>query len=195
MRDIGVGGVVACYGDKKMIITDGGSLRFYTSGLMWGVNTNKNINRIEQNIYGVDEVANAFMIPRNVFEDVGGFDEENFPIDMDEADICKRIKDMGYRIVMNPTTVCYHDSQTYSNIPDFRRPMNGYFMGRNKVLYQKKHLKKMQYVIYILIFMPMTVFGYFLCLSYRRKFKMFSYFLKGTIDGILGVYENQFQKK
>lgn len=191
--NIGVMGMTACYSTKKMLIADGGSLRYYTSGFMKGVRTNERFWEVDQEIYAVDEVANAFMIPRALFVEVGGFDEVNFPIDLDEADICKRIMDMGYLITMNPKAICYHNSVTYSAIPDFRRPMNAFFMGRNKILYQRKHLSKPQLLIYFLIFFPITVLGYLACLLYRGKPAMCFHFLKGILHGLQDSRSNPYQ--
>lgn len=192
---IGVIGVVACYSNKNMLVADGGSLRHYVSGFTYGMNTNRRIWELDiYNNYIVDEVANAFMIRRDVFEAVGGFDEKNFPIDLDEADICKRIKNMGYRIVMNPMAICYHSSQTYSLIPDFRRPMNAYFMGRNRVIFQRKHLNPLKYMIYLSVFMPIFVGAYCVCLLYRRKPEMVLHFLKGVRDGLAKNFSNPYQR-
>ena len=204
-EEVGVVGMTACYDDKKLIVADGGSKRDYLTGFTEGINTNKRIYEIDTHIgkftgfdfetYDVDEVANAFMIRRDVFEAVGGLDEENFPIDLDEADICKRIKDMGYRIVMNPRAICYHKSQTYSHIPNFRRPMNAYFMGRNRVLYQRKHNSHLRYGVYFVFFMPVFVLYYAASLVYRKKPLMIVHFVKGVIDGILGRKQNKYQKR
>ncbi|MBX4216113.1 glycosyltransferase [Candidatus Parcubacteria bacterium] len=191
---VGVMGMVACYDDKKKLVADGGSIRWMTSGFMWGKNTNRRVYEIEDNIYLVSEVANAFMIRRDVFEEVGGFDEKNFPIDLDEADICKRIKNMGYLILMNPKARCYHKSQTYSAVPDFRRPMNAYMMGRNRILYQKKHLSRIKLFVYFSLFFPIFYFAYCACLIYRKKPGMVVHFTKGVIDGIQGRFQNQFQQ-
>ena len=184
-KKIGVMGMTACYDDKKMKVADGGSKRNYLTGFTSGFYTNELIYEIPYSlIYQVDEVANAFMIPRHVFEEVGGFDEVNFPIDLDEADLCKRIKDMGYQIVMNPKAICYHKSQTYSPVPDFRRPFNAYTMGRNKVYYQRKHLSFIAYSVYLICFFWMTPFFYSVSLLYRGKLKILFYFLWGVIDGV-----------
>ncbi len=189
---VGVVGIMACYDDKKDTIADGGSDRNMLTGFMRGINTNfKRIQIVGP--YEVDEVANAFIIPGHIFYEVMGFDEKNFPIDLDEADICRRIKDKGYKVVMCPEAVCYHKSQTYSIIPDFRRPRNAYFMGRNRQLFQRKHLSLMQFVIYILVFMPFFVISYCLCLLYRRKIAMIGHFLKGVIDGLSGRLKNTYQ--
>src|SRR3990167_6231288 len=181
--EIGVFGFVACYDDKKELVADGGSKRNYLTGFTRGKNTNARIEMLS-GIYCVDEVANAFMIPRALFEEVGGFDEENFPIDLDEADICKRIKNLGYSIVMVPQVIVYHHSQTYDGIADFRRPLNAYTMGRNKVFFQRKHLDFFSYSIYLICFLWLTIIAYSFCLLWRRRPKMLACFLWGIFDGI-----------
>lgn len=206
---IGVMGMTACYDDRKMVVADGGSQRSMLTGFTYGRYTNEKLTNpyiykvywdgaysetgYPQKNYPVDEVANAFMIRRDVFEASGGFDEENFPIDLDEADICKRIKDMGYKIVMNPKAICYHKSQTYSHIPDFRRPLNAYFMGRNRVLFQRKHNSALCYGLYLAFFMPVFVGFYVFSLLYRKKPGMIPHFLKGVFDGLRGCRKNQYQ--
>lgn len=185
----GVIGMVACYHDKPMLVADGGSVRYYISGFTRGLWTNWPIYDTCSwvgEVYEVDEVANAFMIRRDVFDLVGGFDEQNFPIDLDEADICKRIKDLGYLVCMNQKAICYHKSQTYSCVPDFRRPMSAYFMGRNRIFYQRKHLNKFQLALYFLFFFPLFVLAYCACLLYRRKPWMVLHFLLGVFHGIVG---------
>jgi len=192
---VGVMGMVACYHDKKKRVADGGSMRNYLTGFTEGKFTNERVFDLLPWCYPVDEVANAFMIQREVFYDLGCFDEINFPIDLDEADFCKRAKDAGYQIVMNPKAICYHKSQTYSHIPDFRRPMNAYFMGRNRILYQRKHNHALHYACYVVLFMPVFVCFYLVSLLYRKKPSMIVHFIKGVFDGLQGRLENKYQKR
>ena len=183
-RSIGIMGMVACYDDRPKVVADGGSFRNYLTGFMKGLFTNTSILAMPKDIYEVDEVANAFMMRRQLFRKLGGFDQIRFPMDLDEADICYRAKKAGYRIVMCPEAVCYHKSITYSYIPDFRRPQNAYYMGRNRVLFQRKHSNTMQWLTYLAIFMPVFVLSYCLCLLYRRKPEMVYHFLKGVLHGL-----------
>lgn len=193
--NIGVMGMVACYDDKKKLIADGGSKRWYLSGFTWGVNTNKPLCDVLTYVYKVDEVANAFMISRRLFESLGGLDEENFPIDLDEADFCKRAKNVGYKIVMNPKAICYHRSITYSHIPNFRRPMNAYCMGNHRIRYQRKHLNALSFGVFSIIFCPIFVCFYTASLVWKRNPRMIVPFLKGVIDGFLNRRTNQYQKR
>lgn len=195
--NIGVMGMTACYADRKRIIADGGSSRNFLTGFTKNWRTNQKIyDPIPEAAKGkIDEVANAFMIRKSVFEDVGGFDEENFPIELDEADICKRIKDMGYAVVMNPRAICYHASYNYSHIPDFRRQFCASYHGRNRILFQRKHNSTLRYWLYLIVFMPVFVVFYTASLLWRRKPAMVWHFLRGLWDGLRGRRENTYQQK
>ncbi|MEM2614514.1 MAG: glycosyltransferase [Nitrososphaerota archaeon] len=51
--------------------------------------------------------AACLMIRRNVFEEVGGFDE-NLKIAYGDVDLCLRVREKGYRIVYTPYAMLYH---------------------------------------------------------------------------------------
>ncbi|MBF0223899.1 MAG: glycosyltransferase family 2 protein [Desulfobacterales bacterium] len=56
----------------------------------------------------VDWVSGACMIlRRDVFEQTGGFDE-GFFMYWEDADLCKRLKKMGWRVVYYPKPIVYH---------------------------------------------------------------------------------------
>ena len=202
---IGVMGMTACYHDKKMVVADGGSLRNMLTGFTKGIRTNFPLwvmptcawsdDRDFSEIYQVDEIANAFIIPRHIFEETGGFDEENFPIDLDEADLCKRIKDMGYRIVMNPSAICYHKSITYNGIPNFRRPISAYFLSRNIILYQRKHLNALSFGVFVVVFLPIRFCFYTASMLWNKNVQMIPHMMKGYFDGLRGCRTNKYQQK
>lgn len=193
---VAVIGMMACYQDKPMMVADGGSLRNYLTGFTFGLNTNcKKLTVQRYGRYRVDEVANAFMIRREVFEAVGGFDEVNFPMDMNESDICKRIKDMGYLIVMNPKAVCYHKSVTYNAFPTFRRALYAYHHGRGRILYSRKFNHGLRYCLHISIFLPLFFCFYTTSLLARRNFKVIIPFWRGIFDGLRNHKTNKYQSR
>jgi hypothetical protein len=186
---IGIVGMVALYANKKEYIADGGSNRILITGFTTGINTNKDIKQIIEP-YEVDEVANAFMVRRDLFLKLGGFDEKTFPIDLDEADLCLRARKLGYKVIVSPEAITYHDSITYSCFPDFRREKSAFYMGRNRVLFQRKHLNKLSLVVYAVAFLPLFITSYVGCLLIRRKFNMIYFFIKGVWHGIRNKKEN-----
>lgn len=185
--DIGIMGITACYDNNPDYVADGGSKRDYSTGFTKGLYTNSHVKDLPKEPYEVDEVANAFIMRRQLFRNLRGFDQTNFPIDLDEADLCRRVKKSGKKVVMCPMAQCCHKSQTYSWLPDFRRPMNAYFMGRNKILYARKHGDVMA-----LLLSPVMIIAYCIALLYRKKPWMIVHFLKGTYDGLFSRSENQY---
>jgi len=68
----------------------------------WLLNWNKN------SIKEVDVVpGTAFVIRRNIFEKVGGFDERFF-LFFEESDLCKRVRSLGYKIIIKPESKIIH---------------------------------------------------------------------------------------
>lgn len=56
----------------------------------------------------VDVIAGcAFVILKNVFEEIRGFDERFF-LFFEEADLCRRVKNLGYKIWINPRAKIVH---------------------------------------------------------------------------------------
>ena len=51
------------------------------------------------------------MVPRRIFEAVGGFDEETFFLYCDDVDLSWRIREAGYDIVIQPAAVVFHDKE------------------------------------------------------------------------------------
>ncbi len=52
--------------------------------------------------------AACMLVPRRVFDEVDGFDEEEFAIAFNDVDLCLKIRSAGYRIVFTPFAELYH---------------------------------------------------------------------------------------
>ena len=186
---VGVVGFVACYDDKKDLVADGGSKRNYLTGFTTGMNTNARWSDLKEP-YEVDEVANAFLMHSETFYDLYGFDEKNFPIELDEADFCRRVKDLGLKIMMCPNARCYHKSVTYSFIPTFRRAKSAFYHGRNRINYQRSANSRLRYGVYLVFFMPVFICFYSLSLLWNRKPIILLHFLRGVLNGIFNRRKN-----
>ncbi len=111
----------------------------------------------------------AMFVKREVFMEVSGFDEKFF-LYSEDVDICKRIKDKGYRILYLPFIEALHFGSHSSKHLDNR------IFVRNKalLLYASKHYNKWQYLLYkvgILVnmiekFILTITFGF---LIYRKR--------------------------
>ena len=52
--------------------------------------------------------AACIMLRKSIFEEVGGFDEENLRVSFNDVDLCLRIRERGYSILYTPYAELYH---------------------------------------------------------------------------------------
>jgi O-antigen biosynthesis protein len=63
----------------------------------------------------------CMMMRRDVFEQVGRFDQENLPTCFQDVDLCLKVVERGYRIVYTPYAKLYHyESDTKSSVAELR---------------------------------------------------------------------------
>ncbi len=86
----------------------------------------------------VEQPAGACLaIRRETFEDMGGFDENFFPVWFEDVDFCRRASDRGWKIVYCPDAVFVHaGGHSVTQIPFQQRQAYWY---RNLLLYFAKH--------------------------------------------------------
>jgi GT2 family glycosyltransferase len=78
----------------------------------------------------------AMILRKNVFEEIGGFDEKFF-LFYEDADLCKRLTDAGYKIYYFPFSKIVHFKGENVNT-DFES--STYFYSKqSQLLYYKKH--------------------------------------------------------
>jgi GT2 family glycosyltransferase len=175
--NVGIAAAVAC-DVWSMRVVDGGAKRWLLSGFQHGLYIQRKRRDLPGIPYPVHEVANAFMVRRNLpFR----FDEQ-FPMDMDEADLCLRVRKAGYKVVYVPRAVVFHDPVPV--VPKFRREQSAFHMARNRVVFQKKHLKWWQFVIFMSTFFLLFVFIYTLSLVINGQSKFLKSFFKGVWRGV-----------
>jgi GT2 family glycosyltransferase len=68
-----------------------------------------------QNLSAV--TAACFVVPAQVYAEIGGFDERNLTVAFNDVDLCLRISERGYRIVWTPYAELYHH-ESASRGPD-----------------------------------------------------------------------------
>lgn len=84
----------------------------------------------------VEQIMGAFFIVRNkVFKELKGFDERFF-VYYEEVDLCKRIKDSGYKNLFYPNSQVFHQGGGTSNqVKDMRL----FYSLRSWLKYEEKH--------------------------------------------------------
>ena len=70
----------------------------------------------------------CMMVSKDIFEELGGFDEENLPIAYNDIDFCLRLNEKGYLVVYTPFAILYHHEAASRG---YREDPEAYFMLRN----------------------------------------------------------------
>jgi len=122
------------------------------------------------------DLPNAFMIKRRVIEEIGQFNEVDFPIDYDEADFGERVRKVGYKIMILPFSKVYHQrlsSRSDASTSDIRV----YYKMRSRIRFHRKYSMRLHFVAFAFLFLP------FFLLYALLTSKVYPS-LKGLIDGI-----------
>lgn len=87
-----------------------------------------------QNLTAV--TAACLVVRKDVYEGVGGFDEENFTITFNDVDLCLRIHEKGYRNLYTPYAELYHHESKTRGLMAFQSEED-YFSERWKPYIQR----------------------------------------------------------
>jgi len=89
----------------------------------------------------VEQPAGAFlMIRRDVWRQLGGFDEKFWPIWFEEVDFCRRALDEGYSFRYEPQAVAKHTGA--HSIPALTLEMRRIYWYRSLLRYSAKHFRR-----------------------------------------------------
>lgn len=132
-------------------------------------------------------LPNCFMVKRDDFEKVGGFDEKYF-IMYEEADLAEKIKKkLKKKIYLFSKAITYHDfpidnDEVNKNF-GFRSSERAYLTSRNRIYFMKRNASIFQFLIFVFVFNPLILVYYETGLLKNGQFqKAWSYF-KGFVNG------------
>jgi GT2 family glycosyltransferase len=103
------------------------------------VNTRYRCLKLDHSIrQPVDQPAGAFlMLRREVWQELGGFDETFWPLWFEDVDFCRRASERGYRFYYEPNAVANHTGA--HSIPALTVEMRRIYWYRSLLSYTVKH--------------------------------------------------------
>lgn len=142
-----------------------------------------------------DDFPNAFMIRKDVVEKIGLLDEKHFPIHYDEADYGERMRKNGFRVVCNPRAKIWHDYWDGKGARNktITSKMRAFYSGRNRIIFQKKHSKWWQFIIFAFVFHPLINIRYLYSIvkqssvTREKTIGLFVEYVKGICSGTYNV--------
>ena len=142
--------------------------------------------------YPTSYYPNGFMVPRAVYDAVGGFDEKYVQI-FEESDFGWLVREAGYECIVLTSARTEHLGFLEPGCtPELRRlgiekPYRTYCFARNRLRFARKHFSALQALSVSLVFAPLSALYYGAAALRRRRPDIAWAYLKGTVRGILGL--------
>jgi len=145
------------------------------------------VNEVDKGQY--DEIktveyveGSCLLAKREVLEKIGLFDTKYFAY-WEEADLCTRGYEAGYKSVYVPKAKIWHKVSASTD-----DPTKIYYYTRNKFWFMQKYANKMEYTSFLLLFFGFYFWNltcrYTLYGLYKRSLVHSSHFLKGIKNGL-----------
>lgn len=142
------------------------------------------INEIDSGQYNklmyVDYVeGSCILIKKDVIDKIGMLDSNYFAY-WEDTDWCMRGSKAGYKLAYVPSSKIWH-KVSGSNIGGLKI----YYLTRNRYLFIKKNASYAQRIIFLVYSLLFDFWvSSILYLVYSKNYTSFSYYVKGTIDGL-----------
>jgi len=174
------------YEKKDMIWCAGISRSYFTSITKYHLRDTKNI--VNKNITFSEDFPNAYLTRTNLAKSVGGFDEFYFPIHYEESDFAKKITNKGYRTLMVPKAITYHDvaNQDNKSIFEYQKPQRIFYTMRNRILFHRRYGSVFENLILFTVFIHLINFYYLIQLirsKIKNKNEYYKVFFYGIAEG------------
>lgn len=126
----------------------------------------------------VQNSGTAMLICRKVLNKIGGFDD--WFMCYFDPDYCLRAKKAGFITWYEPKAICFHDQSKDPNVWRPRVLNRAYLLGRNRVLFMRRHSP---HILTFILCVPILLGYYFIeALKFSQLSKFFQ-LLGGTIVG------------
>lgn len=146
----------------------------------------------EPTTYPTTYYPNGFMVPREIFNQVSGFDETYIQI-FEESDFGWKIREAGYNaFITTKARTDHHGFLEPDCVPELRqlgieKPYRTYCFARNRLRFARKHFNFIQILSVSLIFAPLSC-AYYMSVAFKNKRTDIAWaYLKGTFHGIFGL--------
>jgi len=127
------------------------------------------------------------LIPTDIFKAVGYFDERYF-LNVEDVDFSYRVKEAGFRLVINCNAEIYH--KVSSSIGGLHSARNQYYFHRNRLIYFNKHLTGLGKIIFNSFQVMIAIPAWILIQLVRCNTQS----LKGALFGYLDYLKGNFGK-
>lgn len=162
-----------------------GNLWFYGAKANWINPYPKPVDKSEiskKELIETDVIPNAYMISKRLYVKIG-MEDQNF-LHHDDFDLAQRLKLTGYHNYIYTKAKTVHD---FGFMKTRINELRVYAVIKGHIMLEKKYAPKLNYLLFVLIFIPVNTLYYFL---YKiptsrnpKKIKLYTKYLRGIKDG------------
>jgi len=187
-KEVGIVGPLALYYSKKDTVMHAGVIRSpFMRRAIYPFANEKWRGQINEG-QEVEDFANAFMFKKKLLKEVGMWDLL-VPFMGEDGDFEARVRRAGYKTVINPKAITYHDVPYNPKSAYFFRvnEMRLYHVMHSKILYVYRYdnlIHKITFTISIPVYLSFYILA--ILKDKNDKFKksgLFNALIKGVIDG------------
>ncbi|MDG6999786.1 MAG: glycosyltransferase family 2 protein [Nitrososphaerota archaeon] len=142
-----------------------------------------NASLYKEPFFEVEVIPATFMIPRHLFFKVGGFDSSFFAT-YEDTDICFRLRKSGYHLKIVANAKAWHDTPFGRDQKMLYLLDRSYFISKNRIVFMKKHSKRIDLLIFVVLYVPIYAIYYGVLSMKYHKLTAYLAYLKGIFDGL-----------
>ncbi len=195
-KKAGIVGPLALYKSHKDIIMHAGTTRSRFMRRAIFIHMNEKWNGQIEEGEEVEDFANAFMFKKKIINKIGMWDLL-VPFVGEDGNFEARVRKAGYKIIINPKAITYHDIPYNPNERYFIRvnKLRLYYTMRNKIINEFRYDTLIGRLTFS-ISMPIYLCYYILLINksnknLKEKLELLKYLFKGTADGIKNALLNK----
>ncbi|MBU4445150.1 glycosyltransferase family 2 protein, partial [bacterium] len=183
-----VGPKMYYYSDPNRVWYAGAKINLLTSKT-----TYIGINEIDHGqfdkIKEVEHIPNVWLVKKDVINKIGGLNPI-YVMTYGESDWAMRAIKAGFKVMFYPKAKVWHkiplpDEQTGLRATiGFDNPYRIYYFARNRTIFMKNFASKLNFFLYIILFMHILNAYYLYSLIRFMRFDLIAPLVKGSIDGI-----------
>ena len=159
---------------------------WYESGGFSSVKGYTGVHRHRKNhqIEYVEYMPTCFsVVPKNLYKEIGGFDELFF-VYFDDTDFMYRANRLGIQlVVLQDLTLIHHVGGTTGGVSS---PFTGYQTSKNRLLFLRKHFGNTRAALFSIVFLAY----YLIFFALRKRSKLW---LMSAIKGTISAWQHRFQ--
>lgn len=160
-----------------------------TSGRVYGIGVHEKDTGQYEKIMEIPMVGCTWMVKKEVFDNIGNYDEDIF-IPYEDSDFSIRTRKAGYKIFYIPKAKVWHMGAKTTFVHPWLEwlgitsPERSYRVSRNKIIFMKKHASKSNFLIFMLIYEPVYAILHSAMILFTGRIDIFANYWKGLISGI-----------